>query len=115
MSKVEIKGLKELNKKLHALENIKHNQSILAGAIKLQELSQRESPVKTGFLRSTHSSRETEEGAEMLVSAEYAVFVHEGTRYMEGREWISKVIDAKPNEILQAVAETERKLIDGEV
>ena len=110
----EIKGLKELNAKLQKLGNITHNKALLGGAIKLQELSQPESPFETGFLRSSHSSRETNEGAEMIVSAEYAVYQHEGTKYMEGRQWISKAIDEHSSEIVNAVSKTEKKLIESE-
>lgn len=112
---VEVRGLDELNKKLRALGEIKHNKAFLAGAVKLQEHSQRLSPVDTGFMRSSHSSREIENGAEMVVSAEYAVYVHEGTKYMQGREWISQAIDEHSVEIVQAVAEVEKQLIAGEV
>lgn len=111
----DIRGLAELNEKLRALGNLSHRKALLAGAIKLQELSQRESPVDTGFLRASHSSEETEEGAQMVVSAEYAIYVHEGTRYMQGREWISKAIDGGTNQIVDAVARAEQDLISGEV
>ena len=115
MANVEIEGLSELNKKLKGLGNIKHNKSLLAGAIKLQEISQRYSPVDTGFLRSSHSSRETKDGAEMVVSAEYAVYLHEGTKYIRGREWITNAMDIKEQEILNAVATVEKKLVESEV
>lgn len=110
-----IRGVEELNRKLRALGEIKVNRALLAGALKLQRLSQKNSPVDTGFLRASHSSNETDQGAEMVVSAEYAIYVHEGTRYMRGREWISKAIDEGMSEIVGAVQKATQSLIKDEV
>mgnify|MGYP001344908547 CR=1 FL=1 len=112
---VKIQGLDKLNEQLEALGKINHKEALLAGAIKLQSLAQPNAPVDTGFLRASHDSRETDEGAELVVSAEYAIYVHEGTRYMEGRAWISEAIDAHSSEIVETVARVEQELINGEV
>lgn len=110
-----IRGVEELNRQLRALGEIKPHRALLAGALKLQRLAQKKSPVDTGFLRASHSSNETEDGAEMVVSAEYAVYVHEGTRYMRGREWISGAIDEGMPQIVVAVQKAMQELIKDEV
>lgn len=110
----EIKGLRELNNKLLALGAVKQGEALLAGAIKLQELSQRVSPRDTGFMKSTHNAREDGDDALMEVSAEYAIHVHEGTKYMHGRRWISNTIDNKTNQIVNSVAKVIKNKIERE-
>lgn len=107
MAKYAIEGVDKLNKQLEQLKDLDSKDAVLAGAMKLQELSQKQPieslPVKTGFLRASHASEKTEEGAEMSVSAEYAVYQHEGTRWIKAHKWITKAIDEGMDRIIKAV------------
>ena len=110
----EVEGLKELNKKLASLAKIIPNKALLKGALVLQRESMINSPVKTGFLRESHESVETSEGAEMRVNAEYAYYVEFGTSKMQARPYVRPAIDTKEKEILSAVADEIQKNIDKE-
>ena len=112
---MSIKGLDKLQKQLKNIGAAQYSKALLAGAYKLQELSQTDSPVDTGFMRTAHDSRETDTGAELVVNAEYAVYVHEGTKYMAGREWITKAIDNNMDVITNVVKNATEAIIKGEV
>lgn len=105
----EVKGLKELNEKLEKLAGIKSKKSLLAGAYLLQKYSMENAPVKTGFLRESHESTETENGAEMIVNAEYGIYVEYGTEKMAPRGFVRKAIDEHEKDIVEAVANQIQK------
>lgn len=80
----------------------------LSGAIKrvaykVQGQSQRITPVKTGFLRRSHTTTfETGLRATIEPTASYAGFVHEGTRFMKARPFLADAV-----EITQGFTDTE--------
>ena len=80
----------------------------LSGAIKrvaykVQGQSQRITPVKTGFLRRSHTTTfETGLRATIEPTASYAGFVHEGTRFMKPRPFLADAV-----EITQGFTDTE--------
>ena len=90
---------------LRAMNAIKHisNKPLLAGAFVLQRYSMQNAPVLTGFLRSSHGSRETDDGAQVEVGAEYAHYVEFGTSKMSARSFLRKAGDEHLKEIVAAV------------
>ncbi len=100
----EIKGLPELNKKLKKLKGIKTGKALLAGAYTLQRYSMENAPVDTGFLRQSHESAEVENGAEMRVTANYAIFQEFGTEKMPANAFVRRSIDENSEDIVKAVA-----------
>jgi len=100
--------IEKLNQQLERLKNIS-KKPLLKGALVLQKYSVKNAPRKTGFLRSSHSSRETETGAELIVSAEYAAYVEFGTEKWAGKPFLRKAIDEHMNEIVEAVARAVEK------
>lgn len=80
----------------------------LSGAIrrvatKVQSQSIRITPVKTGFLRRSHETRfESPLRAVVEPTANYAYFVHEGTRFMKKRPFLQDAV-----EITQGFTDTE--------
>ena len=92
-----IEGMAKLNAQLKKLGNLS-GKAILAGALKLQELSQKNCPVDTGFLRSSAESTSiSDTEAEMAFTAGYAWYVEEDQPY------VRPAIDEKSNEILEAI------------
>src|SRR5262245_16417073 len=51
-----------------------------------------ESPVRTGFLRSSIKSEATSTGAVLMAEAPYAAFVDQGTRYMKARPFFTNAV-----------------------
>lgn len=111
----EVQGLRELNEKINKLVGIKTIKSLLAGAYTLQIFSMENAPVKTGFLRESHESVEVDNGAEMRVNANYAIYQEMGTEKMPARGFVRKAIDEKGNEILQAIGNEIQKEVIKEV
>lgn len=65
--------------------------------LNVQAAAQRGCPVDTGRLRSSIQQEVTQRDGNLVgvigTDVEYAIFVHEGTRYMEGRPFL---VDALP-------------------
>lgn len=72
---------------------------MLRKAIRVQGAAKRNCPVDTGRLRSSISvSQEfTDHGAVTTVGTdvEYAIFVHEGTRYIAGRPFLRDALESE--------------------
>lgn len=73
--------------------------------------SMKATPVRTGFLRSSHLQRGqggvfisgsgTHTRAEVGPTADYSYFVHEGTRFMRARPFLKNALFSSDNEIQQ--------------
>lgn len=111
----EIKGMKELLEQIEKIKGIKTNTALLAGAMKLQEKSQLNAPVKTGYLRSSAESHETDKGAELVYGAEYSYYQEMGTSKMPGKFFVSKAVDENQNEIVEAIKNQMEKEIGGSI
>ena len=112
---MEIKGLKELLKNFGNLKELNTSKSLLKGAYTLQKYSMENSPVKTGFLRQSHESIETGEGAEMHVNANYAYYQEFGTEKMPERGFVRKSIDEHSEEIVNVVGQDIENEIKGKI
>jgi HK97 gp10 family phage protein len=97
-------GLDKLQKQLSEIPGILENKhALLMGAFVLQRFSMINAPVKTGFLRGSMISRETDKGAEMEVGAEYAGYVEFGTAKWTGKPYVRPAIEEHSTEIVKAV------------
>jgi cellulose biosynthesis protein BcsQ len=108
---MEIPGLKELTEQINNIKDIKPGKPLLAGAYTLQKFSMENAPVRTGFLRNSHESSETEDGAEMRVTANYAFSVEFGNSKWEGKPYVRPAIDEHSKDILEAIKEELEKEI----
>ncbi|MCK5019589.1 MAG: hypothetical protein KAS32_21200 [Candidatus Peribacteraceae bacterium] len=89
--KVELKGLKEqLKKFLNAPEVIQReaNTSIARMLAIIEGASKPLTPIDTGRLRSSYRTRFRPLAGHLIVNTNYAIFVHEGTRFMERRPFL---------------------------
>lgn len=77
------------------------NQAIQRSIFSIERDSKINSPVLTGFLRASHQSLFSNLRGEVGPTASYAIFVHEGTRFMRPRPFL-----------LEAVKSNERKIQD---
>lgn len=109
----EIKGMNELLAQIEKLKGLKTNTALLAGAMKLQGYAQDNAPYKTGYLRSSAISNETDNGAELRFGAEYAYYQEMGTSKMPGKFFVSKSIDENQTEIVEAIKNQMEKEIGG--
>jgi len=94
---VDVFGIRELQRKLERLdENLRvHVDEALASEVNgMQNLAQSFAPRRTGYLASTIFTERMGEWAFKLgARALYAIFVHEGTRFMQGRRFLARALE----------------------
>ena len=103
---IEIKNLAQIKSAFHRAPYLMSKN--LAGAIrqvalKVQSESMKITPVQTGFLRRSHTTRfESPLRASVEPMADYAFFVHDGTKFMPARPFLADAV-----EITQGFTDTE--------
>jgi len=75
------------------------NDAIRRSALAIQRQSMINSPVLTGNLRASHQSIFEPLKATIQPMANYAIFVHEGTRYMKARPFLLEAVEAETENI----------------
>lgn len=78
----------------------------------VQGTAMQHTPVRTGTLRRSLTTRLADRGVYVGSAVEYAKFVHEGTRYMEARPFIQQGIDDNRSRIETLVSEWGGKVLD---
>lgn len=71
------------------------NNAIRLSIFDIERDSKMNTPVATGFLRSSHQTMFRNLYGEVSPSANYAIFVHEGTRYMRKRPFLLEATQSK--------------------
>lgn len=71
------------------------NNAIQLSIFDIERASKANTPVATGFLRSSHQTMFRNLYGEVYPSANYAIFVHEGTRYMRKRPFLLEAVQSK--------------------
>jgi len=71
----------------------------------IKETSQRIAPVRTGFLRSTIFTEATEWTVKVGASAPYAAYVEFGTRFMQGRRFLSQTVETHQPQLVDIVGQ----------
>lgn len=79
------------------LMSLKFREAITKATFLVEGKSKIRTPVLTGFLRSSHTTRFTGSGIGFSgiiePKAKYAMFVHEGTRFMRGRPFLRQAAE----------------------
>lgn len=78
----------------------------------VQGTAMQHTPVRTGTLRRSLTTRLADKGVYVGTAVEYAPYVHFGTRYMEARPFIQQGIDDNRSRIETMVAEFGGKVLD---
>lgn len=72
------------------------SRAIKASALNIQRASMRITPVKTGFLKNSHVTAMTSPlSGYVEPTADYALFVHDGTRFMKSRPFLSDAVETE--------------------
>lgn len=102
---VKVEGLKEaqaLLKKYPQRAEEEFDKAIIASIIAVDRESKKRSPVDTGRMRSSIQHRKIDAlTGEVKTGVNYAIYVHEGTRYMSGRPFLREAIDSLQNFITE--------------
>lgn len=69
------------------------NRAIARSLLKIERDSKLNAPVDTGYLRASHTTRLLPLKGEVEPMARYAIYVHEGTRFMRARPFLLKAVN----------------------
>lgn len=75
------------------------NDAIKRASLVIQRQSMINSPVLTGRLRASHQTIFGSLKATILPTAEYAIYVHQGTRYMRARPFLYDAVRSEQSEV----------------
>jgi len=97
--KIEIKNVRQIRdflKSRPAKTKKELNKAIEKTVILIERGTKQRSPVDTGRMRSSVQRREFRRtlAGEVFVGVRYAIFVHEGTRFMQGRPFMGDAVRA---------------------
>jgi HK97 gp10 family phage protein len=103
---IEIKNIAQIKSAFHRAPYLMTKNlsgAIRRVALKVQSESMKITPVQTGFLRRSHTTAfETPLRASVQPTANYAAFVHDGTKFMPARPFLANAV-----EITQGFTDTE--------
>lgn len=112
--KITIKNLPQIRAafaKAPKFMSEEYGQALKKAGYAVMTKSMQTTPVRTGFLRSSHLQRGqggvsvsgsgTSMKAEVGPTADYAIFVHEGTRFMRPRRFLKTALLSSEGEIQQ--------------
>jgi hypothetical protein len=94
--KVEIKNLAQIRMAFllsPAVMTKNLNLAIRRVALNIERDSKKFTPVKTGFLKSSHNTSFSNLKGVIQPTANYAAFVHDGTRFMKGRPFLADSVE----------------------
>jgi len=111
---VRFEGQDEFRLKMERLdasvrESVQQRLQELAESIR--ETAQRMAPVRTGYLRSTVFTQTSEWTVKVGASAPYAAYVELGTRFMQGRRFLSEAVEAHSPHIVNIVSQAVNESI----
>lgn len=88
------------------------NVAIQKSLFKIRQQSTINTPVDTGRLRGSHYTRFSNLRGEVGTSANYGIFVHEGTRYMKARPYLRTAVEDHNQTIGEYFEEAVQKVLD---
>ena len=116
---IKITNLPEIRRafdKAPRLMNDELKQALTKSAINVEAKSKINTPVATGYLRASHAFKVSGSGlsmkAEIGPTADYAVFVHEGTRFMRGRPFLQEAAESSDWEIQGYFTKAVQNVLD---
>lgn len=94
---VQIKNMPQIRaafRKAPVLTARKVNDAIHKSAFLIERESKVRTPVRTGFLRASHQTTFAPLKGTIEPTADYAIYVHEGTRYMRRRRFLFDAVES---------------------
>jgi len=88
------------------------DQAIKKSALLIEGASKTRTPVRTGFLRASHQVTFAPLKATIQPTADYAVYVHQGTRFMKGRPFLFDAVDASEDNIQKFFTEAVQNALN---
>lgn len=117
MPKIEVKitNLNEIRRafsKAPQLTTKYVNAAIQISLFKIETDSKRETPVDTGYLRSSHQTMFRDLYGELEPKAKYAIYVHEGTYKMRARPFLYNAVVSNEKFVQDQFTKGMQKVFD---
>lgn len=116
---ITIKNLPQIRAAFNAAPrfmNEEFSKAIMKSTLYVQGQSMLRTPVLTGRLRASHTTRYTGSGVGFTGTVEptanYAIYVHEGTRYMRGRPFLKQGLEASENTIQKLFTQAMQSVLN---
>ncbi len=88
------------------------NKAIQQSIFTIERDSKRNTPVDTGFLRASHRTLFSNLRGEVSPTADYAVFVHDGTRYMRPRRFLLEAVQSDEPKVQRYFEDAVQGVLD---
>lgn len=88
------------------------NEAIQKSIFSIEADSQRNTPVLTGRLRASHSTLFSSLRGEVGPHTNYAIFVHQGTRYMKARPFLFNAVKSNEVTVQKFFTDGMQKVLD---
>lgn len=88
------------------------DKAIKTSVFAIERDSKIRTPVDTGRLRSSHQSTFTPLKGVLEPRAEYAIYVHQGTRYMKGRPFLLQAVQSNEVKVQQNFRDAVQNVLD---
>lgn len=88
------------------------DKAIKTSVFAIERDSKLRTPVDTGRLRSSHQSTFTPLKGVLEPTAEYAIYVHQGTRYMKGRPFLLEAVQGNEVKVQQNFKDAVQNVLD---
>ena len=88
------------------------DRAIKRSLLSIQAISMRNTPVRTGRLRASHTTRFTPLMGVLQPTAHYAIYVHDGTRFMKARPFLANAVKTQNAEVQDNFKKAVRDTLD---
>lgn len=112
---VKIKNLNEIKRafnKAPALTVKALNKAIQRSIFQVERDSKQNTPVRTGYLRSSHITNFTDLRGELIPEADYAIYVHEGTRFLRPRPFLMDALNTNERMVQDEFKDAVQSVLD---
>lgn len=88
------------------------NKAIKTSIFAIERDSKINTPVDTGRLRSSHQTMFSSLRGVLEPTAEYAIYVHEGTRYMRARPFLLRAVESNQDKVDRYFTDAVQNVLD---
>ncbi len=112
---IQIKNMPQIRaafSKAPALTVRRVNEAIQKSAFLIERESKIRTPVDTGRLRASHETTYAPLKATIEPKATYAIYVHEGTRFMRGRQFLFNAVQSAEGQVQKFFTQAVQQVLD---
>lgn len=112
---IKIEGLDKLKGALLKSPRIVEdevNRGIKRSVIALERTAKQKSPIDTGRMRTSHTTEFRNLRGELYPTTDYAIHVHEGTKFQRAQPWLAETATAETSNIEREMNNAVQKALN---